>query len=311
MKKKEEENIYPIRVVAKLTGLSQDAIRAWEKRYGAVVPARSRGNTRKYSGEDIRRLSLLKEATAQGHSIKNVARLSEDRLRKLIEHNRPIRGSKSVDEPFPDSQETYDGLRAEYMIAIHRFDVRRAQRLLSRAAALLTPNDLIFHLLIPLLRNTGHLWLDEKISVSHEHLISMQVRALLVKMLDFHATQAGAPKIIVATPENHHHEFGALIGAFIAVNRGFDPIYLGPNMPEKDLAVAVDISRADLLLLSVLKDMTEKEQAELNGTLTRLAQKIDTWMGLPEKHSANGIVPAVTYINTFEELDAALTRRIS
>ena len=46
---------YPIRAVAKITGLSLDTLRAWERRYQAVVPERSdRG--RQYGPEHIERL---------------------------------------------------------------------------------------------------------------------------------------------------------------------------------------------------------------------------------------------------------------
>ncbi|MDH3656115.1 MAG: MerR family transcriptional regulator [Myxococcales bacterium] len=35
---KEMSGLYPMRVVSRLTGLSADTIRVWERRYGAVQP---------------------------------------------------------------------------------------------------------------------------------------------------------------------------------------------------------------------------------------------------------------------------------
>ena len=42
------EGLYPMRVVARLTGLPADTIRAWEKRYGVVRPSRTDGRARRY-----------------------------------------------------------------------------------------------------------------------------------------------------------------------------------------------------------------------------------------------------------------------
>ena len=36
----QSNGLYPMRVVSRLTGLTADTIRVWERRYGAVDPAR-------------------------------------------------------------------------------------------------------------------------------------------------------------------------------------------------------------------------------------------------------------------------------
>jgi DNA-binding transcriptional MerR regulator len=63
---------YPIRAVAKITGLSLDTLRAWERRYKAVVPGRSdRG--RQYGAAHIERLLLLNQLVQKGHAIGGIA----------------------------------------------------------------------------------------------------------------------------------------------------------------------------------------------------------------------------------------------
>ena len=44
-----KKNFYTIRYVSQRTGLTPHVIRAWEKRYAAVVPNRSAKNRRLYS----------------------------------------------------------------------------------------------------------------------------------------------------------------------------------------------------------------------------------------------------------------------
>ena len=56
---------YPIRAVARMTGISVDTLRAWERRYEAVSPARNdRG--RLYSDDDVARLQKLGELVKRG-----------------------------------------------------------------------------------------------------------------------------------------------------------------------------------------------------------------------------------------------------
>jgi len=54
--------IYPIRTVARLTGVDARRIRAWESQYGLLRPARTRGGHRLFSQRDldlIRRIKRL------------------------------------------------------------------------------------------------------------------------------------------------------------------------------------------------------------------------------------------------------------
>jgi len=77
---------YPIRYVSQRTGLTPHVIRAWEKRYQAVVPHRSSKNRRLYSEDDVQRLQLLKKITDTGNSISQVAKLSSTELLELAQH---------------------------------------------------------------------------------------------------------------------------------------------------------------------------------------------------------------------------------
>ena len=73
---------YPIRAVSKLTGISIDTLRAWERRHAAVAPVRDdRG--RLYTDADVDRLRLLHRALTHGHSIGRLAPLTNEELQHL------------------------------------------------------------------------------------------------------------------------------------------------------------------------------------------------------------------------------------
>ncbi len=74
---------YPIRAVAKMTGLSVDTLRAWERRYEVVAPGRN-ARGRLYSDANVSRLKQLAGLVEQGHAIGTIAPLSDAELGKLI-----------------------------------------------------------------------------------------------------------------------------------------------------------------------------------------------------------------------------------
>lgn len=57
--------VYPMRVVCRLTGLSERQVRYWEK-LGLVQPARTPGEHRLFSKEDVRRLQQIKRLKEEG-----------------------------------------------------------------------------------------------------------------------------------------------------------------------------------------------------------------------------------------------------
>lgn len=80
------ENEYKIGAVSKITGIGTETLRAWERRYQAVVPGRSDSGDRVYSGENLTKLFLLKNLVDAGNSIGSIARLSVQELENKWEH---------------------------------------------------------------------------------------------------------------------------------------------------------------------------------------------------------------------------------
>lgn len=71
---------YRIGAVAKLTGISTDTIRAWERRYGVVEPNRGENNNRCYTEAHVSKLISVKRLVDAGQAIGTICRLSEQAL---------------------------------------------------------------------------------------------------------------------------------------------------------------------------------------------------------------------------------------
>lgn len=294
---KELSGVYPMRVVSRLTGLTADTIRVWERRYQAVKPDRTDGNKRRYSGGQVRRLVLLRRATELGHSIGQVARLQDDDLRRIIgETTQDLASHASI----------YDALIEDYLEAVFNFDAQGAEAILTRTAAIVPPMKLTLDILVPLMRRVGEAWRDGQLKISHEHIISGQLRTLLGTLMRHVEPVAGAPRVIVTTPPGHLHEFGAIIGAFMAASRGFEPVYLGSNMPFEDIAEATTQSGSELILLSIARDCSPRELESLRAGLGALSRDHQVWLGIPNGHDLLQSTVPVTPFHQYEDLDRAL-----
>ncbi len=79
------ETTYRIGAVSRITGISPETLRAWERRYNAITPSRTSSGDRQYSRDDVAKLLLLKSLVDAGISIGSVAHLSINDLKARIE----------------------------------------------------------------------------------------------------------------------------------------------------------------------------------------------------------------------------------
>ncbi len=64
----------PIGEVARRTGVTVPTLRAWERRYGLLLPVRTAGGHRRYSDEDVQRVLAVLDLTGQGWAVGAAAR---------------------------------------------------------------------------------------------------------------------------------------------------------------------------------------------------------------------------------------------
>jgi DNA-binding transcriptional MerR regulator len=74
---------YRIGAVAKLAGVPVTTLRVWETRYQAFVPQKSDGKHRMYLDADVRKATLLKRLSDEGHAIGSIANLDVPALQRL------------------------------------------------------------------------------------------------------------------------------------------------------------------------------------------------------------------------------------
>lgn len=244
--KRNAEGIYPMRVAVQLTGLSPDTIRAWERRYHAIEPVRTSGNTRKFTQGEVRRLLLLREATEAGHSIGNIAGLSDGALRELALTTalgaQPGSGAQAGPTP---SEPAIEGSTPQvpldaYLEALGRFDLASTAGWLRRVAALNTPHAFVLEVVAPLLVALRERRADARLGGPHVVVAWQQLSAVLQVLLEASASPRGTPELVAVGWTRQRHALGAMAATLLARCSGRDAAFLAPNMPEADALWAIE-----------------------------------------------------------------------
>ncbi|MGV8888165.1 MAG: MerR family transcriptional regulator [Pseudomonas sp.] len=71
----EQEELFPIREVARLTGVNPVTLRAWERRYGLIQPSRTKSGHRLYSMTDIDRVRSILGWIERGVAVSKVGKI--------------------------------------------------------------------------------------------------------------------------------------------------------------------------------------------------------------------------------------------
>jgi len=246
-----ENDSYSIRYVSRLTGLKPHILRSWESRYSAVCPKRSETNRRLYTHSNIRRLQLLCTAVQAGHSISQVALLDNDELIRLNNNTDSFR-TKALSLQSVDSGEDFTAkIISDALDQIFKLDQVGVEKVLERAAVELPRSKFLHTVIQPLFEKVGELWANGELKIINERLATLATRSLLLDMLRTVVLTETAPRLVVAAPAGQWHETGALVVALTAAEFGWRPLYFGPNLPEEEIAAAVQKTKSKAVALSI------------------------------------------------------------
>ncbi|WP_242206824.1 MULTISPECIES: MerR family transcriptional regulator [unclassified Pseudomonas] len=140
-KKALDEGWLPIREVARQTGVNAITLRAWERRYGLVVPQRTPKGHRLYSAEHVQRILTILTWLNRGVAVSQVKPLLDT----------PQAFSESVEND-------WQRLRHTLLTAVTQLSERSLDDSVNQAMALYPPRTLCEQLLMPLLAELEQRW---------------------------------------------------------------------------------------------------------------------------------------------------------
>lgn len=270
---------YPIRAVAKLTGLSVDTLRAWEKRYGVVEPERGQRG-RLYSEDQVQRLRLLRDAVALGHAISQVANIPGPQLRELIDRPKVASANGRHGDAVLDA----------VSLALDRLDYGEANQTISRMAAMLPLRDIVHQIALPLVdaarkRYRSEHWHDAQFRAAESLAVNLLASALRI------AIPAGpVVRMVAASLPGDGDPATLLAGAVLAADRGIGVVHLGVGVPADVVVAAAVKSKAQVIF-------TGRAPRQELSSLASIAGTVEIWA------LGADLPPTVHALDNLETLD--------
>ncbi|HTO72773.1 MAG TPA: MerR family transcriptional regulator [Gemmatimonadales bacterium] len=226
------ERLYEIYEVAELTGLAPARLRAWERRYAVVRPARQANRYRAYSARQVALLRAYARLIKAGARIGDlVARPVEDVLASAEARDR-------------------DGTPVGAILsAIERLDRAAIGAILERELDARGLVRLCDEIVRPLGEIVGDRWALGILPIALEHMASESVVSFLKHELSRTAPSDG-PLLLAACLEGERHEWGVLQMLAQAREGGWRLSYLGTDLPLKEVVEAAWRIRPSAIALS-------------------------------------------------------------
>ena len=305
---------FNIQVASQLSGVASATIRAWEKRYNAVVPERGDNKHRLYSEKDIEKLALLYKLTEVGQSIGKIAHLDLEELKQVY--------SSLLHRPYDELQVVtphheridFDKVLTSFSIALDAYKLDIISHELDKAMILLSPRDLSLKLIIPLFHEIGKNVENGDFTIAQEHALSAVFSFQIGRMLGQHYQKENLKEdlILISTPEGELHEVGILASALLCIHYGIRFVFLGSNLPAAALAEAANTLKPKALLIGMIRNPEGEERLNLDNYLHTLISGLNVdagiWLGgnmgqylHPELEKRK-----ITYFPTLESLDSFL-----
>jgi MerR family transcriptional regulator, light-induced transcriptional regulator len=247
--------------LSRRTGVGADTLRAWERRYELLEPARSEGGFRLYGPEDEARVRAMKRLIDGGLSAGEAARVARDG-EAVTAAAGIATGAAATIGPLAEA-----GLRLRE--ALERFDEAEANAVLDRAVAELSVEALADRVLLPALAEVGERWRRGEASVAQEHFATNIIRGRIAGLARNWGAGTG-PLAILACPEGELHDVGLLSFGLVLRARGWRVAYLGAATPIETVAETAERLAPAAVVLAALDPepfrAAEAEIGELAGS---------------------------------------------
>lgn len=228
-------NSFTIKDLANLSGIKAHTLRIWEQRYSFLKPNRTFTNIRYYTNEELKTILNIALLNKYGFKISHIDKMAEQEIKdKIVSLNQ-----------LQAQQERIVNELIQQMIDL---DIESFEKTLNAYIVAKGIERTITQIIFSFLEKIGILWLTNHINPAQEHLVINIIRQKLISGIEAVQTPLKSDKkMLLFLPEGEYHELGLLFMYFLLKNRGIYVIYLGANVPLKDVEYVVGYKKPDYL----------------------------------------------------------------
>ncbi|MDU9389967.1 MerR family transcriptional regulator [Pseudomonas sp. zfem002] len=244
------EPLLPIREIARLTGVNPVTLRAWERRYGLVVPQRTSKGHRLYSQEQVQRIQTILSWLNRGVAVSQVL--------PLLDHE------QAAAQPTPGDD--WQAQRATLTDCIAHLAERRLDQQFNQAMALYPAFTLCEHLLLPLLGHLETRWQVHPCANVEQAFFQSWLRSKLGLRVYHNNRQLNGAPVLLISADTHPVDPALWLCAWLVSDAGYPVEVFDLPLQGRDLALAVERLHARALLLSI-NSAADSERLQRSLTL--------------------------------------------
>ncbi|GHA54445.1 MerR family transcriptional regulator [Pontibacter akesuensis] len=250
---------YTIKELEHLSGIKAHTIRIWEQRYSILNPKRTDTNIRFYDDEDLKSLLNISLLNDRGYKISKIAQMDSEQIQQKVQ--------QLCDEPCVCSHQVSALVSAMIDMSEEKFDKALSTATI-QMGFLNTMQDVVY----PFLNKIGILWQTGNITPAHEHFVSNLIRQKLLVAIDGQPARwkDNADTFILYLPENELHELALLYMNYILRANRQRVIYLGQNLPFKDLELTHEQFKTAHICTAFT---TSPERDQVQGYINKLSDR--------------------------------------
>ena len=241
--------------LSRRTGVAPELLRAWERRYGLLRPARSEGGFRLYSEADEQRVERMRVHLREGLAAAEAAR-------------RAVEGVADATAAAQNGRPELDAGAARLRTALDGFDEAGAQAALDTLFGSFTVETVLGAVILPYLVDLGERWSTGDATVAQEHFASNLIRGRLLGIGRGWDSGEG-PRAVLACAPGEQHDLGLIAFGLTLSRRGWRITYLGPDTPVDSLVDAAAQIEPDLVVVTATSKRRLTPLVEALSALSR------------------------------------------
>ncbi|MEO6671526.1 MAG: MerR family transcriptional regulator [Ferruginibacter sp.] len=228
-------DLFTIKDLENLSGIKAHTLRVWEQRYSFLKPSRTFTNIRYYSNEELKTILNIALLNKYGFKISHIDKMTPAEIQeKILSLNQQEAQQERI---------VNDLIRNMVDLDMDSFETTLGNFILARGI-----ERAIVQIIFPFMNKIGILWLTNHINPAQEHLVSNMIRQKLIVGIEGVTAPVKLKKtILLFLPEGEYHELGLLFMYYLLKSRGATVIYLGCNVPLRDIEYVVNLKKPDYL----------------------------------------------------------------
>lgn len=228
-------NAFTIKDIENLSGIKAHTIRIWEQRYHFLKPQRTDTNIRYYSNDELKTVLNIALLNKYGYKISHIDRMQPAEIKEKI---------LSLGDAAAIQERIVNDLVKE-MIDLN---LEEFEKVLNGYIAAKGIERTVIQIIFPFLEKIGILWQTGHINPAQEHLVTNLVRQKLIVGIESTVSPVSKDKtFLLFLPEGEFHELGLLFMYYLIKSRGARTIYLGANVPVRDVEYVIRLKKPDVV----------------------------------------------------------------